>query len=962
MNDPHDAQPPAPDGPPGFDPEALDPSKSVVFRAAALARLGYTVHPVRRREKRPALTGWQDTATSDPREANRLFATVPADSNVGFLTGPRSGLFVLDEDEPGHLGRWAAGRSIGNPVLVETGSGNRQYLYRWTPGCGAVPSKVKGVTAPDGSALALDVRGQGPDASGGSNAVAPGSTHPSGGAYRFLSAPAFPHEGPPARMIGALTAGGGGGSPPDPGPPAAVPAPGPTATSPAPTAAGGPLRFVLEAEAGPSGERGRAARWLEKRPPAVEGSGGDDHTFGTLCAMLEAFPALTDADFGDGSDGGVLTAWNERCVPPWTPKELRHRLKNARRTAGVPDPGAWGGHEDGRTPEAATHAPAGPPVEGPDEWAARVRSAVSDPPPPAPMTADAWHGPLAEAVARLAPATEADRNATLVSALVLWGAKVGPGPHAVLDLSSRHGCNEFAVIVGDTAAARKGTSLSVARHVLDGCDPAPPADVRGLGSGEAMVKAVAEAQDPGPSKDAPDLPGVGSDPADPNAVTPAPSPFAAATATNRPVLVEEEEFGRMLTAAGRDGCTLVPVLQQAWDGKPLTARTRGETLEAADPHVGVLGHVTRAELDRRLGASDTANGFANRFLWTFARRSAFHADAPEPADVSDLRAVLAQNLESVRAAGDVRVGLTDAARGLWRDVYRPVLEDPTPPRTGTWADVTTRAAPHVRRLAVTFATTRGRLEVDAADLRAALEVWRYCSESARWAFGCALVTDTQARILEAVEAGGAVDRTAARKACGNGKTRASAIVRDLDALVRDGFLVAGKRKVGPPTGRGSKTVTVWGAPHEFAPVAVPPPPPADGAAEGPAARPPAAGLGTVLAFVRNDPGTRIVPLEGGGWVVPRTRRPGRPGRRRGEPGRPGNDADGRLIRTGRPAPGATVRTRTSPAVSAKSVPSVRTQPGSYPGRRAFEPTMIVRPAGFEPATSGSVDRRSIQLS
>ena len=137
-------------------------------------------------------------------------------------------------------------------------------------------------------------------------------------------------------------------------------------------------------------------------------------------------------------------------------------------------------------------------------------------------------------------------------------------------------------------------------------------------------------------------------------------------------------------------------------------------------------------------------------------------------------------------------------------------------------------------------------------------------------FGRSAVTDRQARILEAVEAGGAVDRTAARKACGIGKTRAADTVRDVDAPVRAGFLVTDSKRVGPPTGRVSKTVTVWGRPHEFAAVTVPfsatpEAEPADRRATRPS---PAAGLGAVSAFVRNELRTEIVPLEGAGAGCP----------------------------------------------------------------------------------------------
>lgn len=72
----------------------------------------------------------------------------------------------------------------------------------------------------------------------------------------------------------------------------------------------------------------RARAYLDKLPPAISGAGGHDATFRAACWLVR---------FGlaDGDAMSLLEHWNgTHCQPPWTEKELRHKLKDARRVAG----------------------------------------------------------------------------------------------------------------------------------------------------------------------------------------------------------------------------------------------------------------------------------------------------------------------------------------------------------------------------------------------------------------------------------------------------------------------------------------------------------------------------------------------------------------------------------------------------------------------------------------------------
>lgn len=65
--------------------------------------------------------------------------------------------------------------------------------------------------------------------------------------------------------------------------------------------------------------------YLEKIPAAVSGSGGHSQTFAVAKILLFGFGLSND-------DALVfLRRYNQRCQPPWSEKELVHKIKSARK-------------------------------------------------------------------------------------------------------------------------------------------------------------------------------------------------------------------------------------------------------------------------------------------------------------------------------------------------------------------------------------------------------------------------------------------------------------------------------------------------------------------------------------------------------------------------------------------------------------------------------------------------------
>src|SRR5207249_5623360 len=71
------------------------------------------------------------------------------------------------------------------------------------------------------------------------------------------------------------------------------------------------------------------------------------------------------------------------------------------------------------------------------------------------------------------------------------------------------------------------------------------------------------------------------------------------------------------------GNTLSATLREGWDSGNLSTLTKNEPITATGAHICIIGHITDDELRAELTATDSANGFANRFLFIAVKRSKY---------------------------------------------------------------------------------------------------------------------------------------------------------------------------------------------------------------------------------------------------------------------------------------------------------------------------------------------------
>lgn len=336
---------------------------------------------------------------------------------------------------------------------------------------------------------------------------------------------------------------------------------------------------------------------------------------------------------------------------------------------------------------------------------------------PRPLGAAAKHALAGEIIAEISPHTESDEAAILFQFLTIVGNIIGRSACFMAE-STPHFCNLFMVLVGNSSRSRKGTSFKRVKALFERIDPdwAAKCHRSGLVSGEGLIHQI---RDPSTRK-AKRGEGRGS------VVDPG--------CNDKRLLVVEEELARVLGAMGRDGNTLSEILRCAWDGVPLSTLGKADPETCREPHISMIGHITKHELGKRLTSTDAANGFGNRILWVCVKRSKLLPNgAALGTTISECLMIrLAKAIEFAKGQG--RIDTDEEATTYWETIYPRLTAD----RFGIYGSITARAEAQVKRLAVIFAVLDMSNVIRVEHLKAAEECWRYSDESAAHTFGTAI--------------------------------------------------------------------------------------------------------------------------------------------------------------------------------------------------------------------------------
>lgn len=330
----------------------------------------------------------------------------------------------------------------------------------------------------------------------------------------------------------------------------------------------------------------------------------------------------------------------------------------------------------------------------------------------------ALYGLAGEIVRTIEPHTESDNAALLVQFLAGFGNLINKTAYFRAE-ADYHYTKLFAVLVGASSKGRKGTSWGQIRNLLNRVDETFPNCVQdGLSSGEGLIFHVRDAV----SKSVPIK--------EKGKIIDYQDEIVDEGSSEKRAFVVEPEFARVLRAMQRDGNTLSSIIRQAWDSDHLRIMTKNP-IKASEAHISIVGHITRDELLRNLDETETANGFANRFLWVFIRRSKYLPEGGNLRD-SEINSLVEKLHKAVTYARITHeLQRDERARQKWIEIYAKLSDG----HTGLLGSVTSRAEAQVMRLACLYALLDCSEIITLEHLEAALALWKYSEDSAAYIFG-----------------------------------------------------------------------------------------------------------------------------------------------------------------------------------------------------------------------------------
>jgi hypothetical protein len=262
--------------------------------AFAYTARGMRVIPVPAGRKGPVAKGW-NALRLGPADLSQHFN---GSGNIGVLLGEPSGWLVdvdLDCDEAREL----ADEYLPSTTVV-TGRFSSPGSHRWYIAEGAASRRH---ADPVTEKCIVELR-----STGLQTLIGP-SVHPSGEPYDHLDG--IPPRVDAADLAARVAALAAAVVARRHGDLAARAERGPTSR---PTAAPRPDDAV---------ER-RAEAYLDAMPPAISGQGGHGRTFAAATALVHGFGLSPDVAFRMLAQG-----YNPRCVPPWSDRELQHKVDDA---------------------------------------------------------------------------------------------------------------------------------------------------------------------------------------------------------------------------------------------------------------------------------------------------------------------------------------------------------------------------------------------------------------------------------------------------------------------------------------------------------------------------------------------------------------------------------------------------------------------------------------------------------
>lgn len=330
---------------------------------------------------------------------------------------------------------------------------------------------------------------------------------------------------------------------------------------------------------------------------------------------------------------------------------------------------------------------------------------------------EAYIGPLGKFIFDLSNYVEPCKESLLIQSLVVLGNLLNKKFYISIS-GNKLNTNLFAIILGKTSKARKGTSKRIVETIFRDIwgDELRNRTKRGLSSGEGLIHSL---RDPAygvkENKNGEQI-----------------TVLIDQGIENKNAIYYEEEFSRVLKSSKRDTNNITEVIREAYDSGNLSVLTRNNPLTATNTNVSIIAQSTIEEFKNILKNVDCDNGFYNRFIFCKASRANVIPHTISPIEIDayhEFKIKMLKVKSFIELTNELEMEYSKDAMKLWEKYY---LETAYSDEIN--GNIKGRSEDQLQKVAMIYAISECSETIETRHLLASKAILDYCHQTIDYVF------------------------------------------------------------------------------------------------------------------------------------------------------------------------------------------------------------------------------------